>query len=78
MKGWRTIAFNLLTALIALLGSLGVIEGSDAPDAGAINAFLDNIEGIMLFLNPIGNIALRWITTGPVGTKVDPSKGITR
>lgn len=70
MKGYRTVIFNALMALVALLGSMGVIEGSDAPDAGAINAFLDHIEAIVLFVTPLVNVALRFITTGPVGTKV--------
>ena len=70
MKGYRTVLFNALMALIALLGSMGIIEGSEAPDAGAVNAFLDNIEAVVLFVTPFGNMILRWLTTGPVGTKV--------
>jgi hypothetical protein len=70
MKGWRTVIFNALMGIIAMLGALGVIEGTDVPDAGAVNAFLDHIEAVVAFVTPLGNVLLRLITTGPVGTKV--------
>lgn len=70
MKGYRTILFNALMGLLGLLGVTGVIEGSDVPDAGMVNSALDNIEAIILFATPIGNAILRYVTTGPIGTKV--------
>lgn len=70
MKGWRTVLFNGLMGLFALLATTGVIEGSDAPDAGVINGLLDHIEAIIAIVTPIGNVILRKFTTGPIGTKV--------
>jgi hypothetical protein len=70
MKGWRTIIFNFVTGLIALLGVTGVIEATEAPDASVINGILDHVEAIMALVNPIGNVILRKLTTGPLGTKV--------
>mgnify|MGYP001606455809 FL=1 len=55
IKGWRTLGFNVLTAVTGFLGTATEIPGLDPQT--------------LLIINVIGNMLLRFITTGPVGTK---------
>ena len=55
MKGWRTLGFNILTAVAGFLGTATTIPGLDPQT--------------LLIVNVVGNMLLRWVTTGPVGTK---------
>lgn len=55
MKGWRTLGFNLLTAVVGFLGTATEIPGTDPQT--------------LLIVNVVGNMILRWLTTGPMGTK---------
>ena len=55
MKGWRTIAFNVLSLAAAAL-AFPELAGVVPPQ-------------YLLIAVPVVNIALRLITTGPVGTK---------
>ena len=69
MKGYRTILFNGIMLLVALLSTSGVISGDMIPDAGAVNTFLDHLDAIILFLAPLVNVGLRMVTTTPGGKK---------
>jgi hypothetical protein len=53
-KGWRTLGFNVLTAVAGFLGTVTQIPGTDPQT--------------LLIINVVGNFILRFITTGPVGT----------
>lgn len=70
MKGFRTLVFNGVMALLALLATTGVIKPEDSPDPGVVNGALDHAEAIIAVVTPIGNAILRFFTTGPVATKV--------
>jgi len=69
MKGYRTVAFNTLMALVAMLSAFGVIEPAEVPGADVLNSFLDNLESVIIGVTSVVNIVLRVATTGPVGTK---------
>lgn len=69
MKGYRTILFNAIMFLVALLATTGVISGDLIPDAGAVNTFLDHLDAIILFLAPLVNVGLRMVTNTAVGQK---------
>lgn len=58
MKGWRTLAFNILSAAVPILS---LTEWHDALPAGWLPFW-------MLFV-AIANVVLRMITTSPVGQK---------
>lgn len=53
MKGWKTIAFNVLTGALLLLENMGVGLG------------LSN--EILAAVLTVGNLILRFLTTTPVG-----------
>ncbi|MCI5049523.1 MAG: hypothetical protein MRY32_04245 [Rickettsiales bacterium] len=58
MKGWRTVLFNILAAVMPVLETAGVDLGLE----GQSLAFYG--LGVA-----IGNIVLRFLTTTPIGTK---------
>ena len=57
MKGWRTLAFNLLAA------SLPVLQATGAADIGLTG----NAAVIYMTAIPIANMILRGLTTTPIG-----------
>lgn len=59
-KGFRTLAFNAVMALI--LGANAVKPGLIPLDEDAVNAVLNA-------LIVLGNVALRFVTDSPVGKK---------
>ena len=62
MKGYRTIFFNLISALVAAAAS--ILEY-----AGVLDISPEVLIGAIVFVN-IGNGVLRTITTTPVGKKL--------
>lgn len=64
MKGWRTIAFNVLTGMASIFGGSEILKYVDAQTA--------------LLIVAGANIALRFITTSAVGagTNIDAVKPI--
>lgn len=65
MKGWRTIAFNAVTACVTLAG-VGLMYVDQLGLTGPQAAY----AGLGLTLvNTFGNMYLRTITTTPMGRK---------
>jgi len=58
MKGWRTVAFNVLSTAVPLLS---LTEWHSVIPEGWLN--------IWMLCVALANVYLRLITTGPVGTK---------
>ena len=56
MKGWRTIAFNVLTGLILIIQSQGAELWGLSPE-------------MVAFAIVIGNFILRFVTSTPIGDK---------
>ena len=56
-KGWRTISFNVLSLLVVV--------------GGGLTGEIENPETLRLLTLGIivGNLVLRWLTTGPVPPK---------
>jgi len=59
MKGWRTITFNVLVAVAALLDGLGLLPWGQILPAEHVP--------FVIFGLAAGNVLLRVITTGPWG-----------
>lgn len=66
MKGWRTVAFNALMTVVAVLAYSHAGDPSELPDANAINAALDAVEGFIPFVWGLGNVILRAVTDTPI------------
>jgi hypothetical protein len=64
MKGWRTVAFNVIMTFVSVYAIKS--PGANAPDASVINAALDNVEALIPFIWGIGNVILRAVTTTPI------------
>lgn len=65
MQGYRTIIFNLLMSLLAVLRVLW-------PDFPADEDVIKYFDAAWVVLMPVGNLILRkWFTKGPSGVK-DP------
>jgi hypothetical protein len=64
MKGYKTLAFNGIMAIVAIMHALN--NDAQLPDAAAVQGVVDNFstwfEGALV----VGNIILRAITTTPV------------
>lgn len=69
LKGYRTIIFNLVMPGLMILSTTGVIGAGESPTADEVNVFLDNLDGVLTAVWGIGNLVLRKVTTGPVGSK---------
>jgi hypothetical protein len=59
MKGYRTLIFNILSAI------LGVLAATDPSGLG----LTENQSGVLVTGVAVGNILLRAITTTPIGKK---------
>lgn len=68
-KGYRTVIFNVIMTGAMILSTTGVIGADVEVDADSVNVFLDNLEGVLTVVWGVGNLFLRKITTGPIGTK---------
>lgn len=68
LKGYRTIIFNLIMPGLMILSTMGILGPGETPDAETVNQFLDNLDEMLMAAWAIGNLILRKITTGPVGT----------
>lgn len=69
MKGWRTLAFNVLSLVgIILAGSIEYLAGENTWAQP-----LGEWSGAALAVVNIANIALRAITTTPIGKCSQPS-----
>lgn len=69
MKGYRTIVFNSIMAVIMLLSTFGVIAPSESPEASTVNAVLDNLDALIGTVTILVNFVLRFMTSSKVGAK---------
>lgn len=64
MKGYRTLAFNAIMAIVAIVHALNT--DASLPDAAAVQGVVDQFstwfEGALV----VGNLILRAVTTTPV------------
>jgi hypothetical protein len=67
MKGYRTLIFNGIMALVAILSQFGAFGDTAAPMAEAVNQGLDVVDSIIVAVTVIGNAGLRIVTTTAVG-----------
>lgn len=68
-KGYRTVIFNLIMTAAMIASMQGWIGSDDQPSAETVNLFLNNLEGVLAAIWGVGNIALRTVTTTPIGKK---------
>lgn len=69
MKGYRTLVFNAIMAILAGLSMTGILGSDNLPGADAVNEGLDALDKILLIATPVGNAILRFFTTTPVAAK---------
>lgn len=69
LKGYRTVIFNLIMTAAMVASMQGWIGDGERPTADSVNAFLDNLEGVLAGVWGVGNIVLRFVTTTPIGQK---------
>ena len=62
MKGWRTVTFNILMAVVGVVVLTRPDAADGVPDASAINAALDHVEALYPFVVTLGNVLLRAVT----------------
>jgi hypothetical protein len=65
MKGYRTIIFNVLMAIAAVTNSIWNTGFTDEQ----LGVAADGLNQLILMAIVLGNIGLRFTTTGPVGKK---------
>jgi hypothetical protein len=64
MKGYKTVAFNVIMGIIALLAVLN--PEADLPDGALVSAGLDNVEAAFVAVWTVGNLILRAITSSKI------------
>lgn len=69
MKGYRTLAFNAVMAILGALSMFGVLGTDNMPSAEQVNEGLDAVDKFLLLATPVGNAILRFLTSGPIGSK---------
>jgi len=67
MKGYRTVAFNVIMTIVAVI-TLWNPEAA-VPSAEDVTAGIDAVEGAVVAAWGIGNAILRAITTTPIFNK---------
>jgi len=70
MKGYRTIAFNVIMSIVAVLAI--VAPDAEVPTADAVNAGIDAVETAVVAVWSVGNMLLRAITNSPMFKKEPP------
>ncbi len=69
MKGYKTVAFNLLMGGVMLMATLGLFDAGAVPDAVEINAFIDKMEAFGVAVWTVGNWIIRKYTTTAIFNK---------
>ena len=67
MKGYKTVAFNVVMTVIALVAVFN--PGAELPDAAAVQATVDLVDAGFMSLWGIVNLILRGITDSPIFNK---------
>lgn len=73
LKGWKTIAFNVLMGAVLLLNQFGLFGSDPVPVADQVHAGLDSIEQGVAGLLVVGNMILRAVTNTTVLKKTSPA-----
>ena len=64
MKGYKTIAFNILMSVIAIVSLWN--PDAELPDAATVQSGLDATETAIVSVWGIGNLILRAVTNSPI------------
>lgn len=67
MKGYKTIIFNSIMAIIAVVYALN--PDAEKPSAEQVQGSVDAVEAGFTAVLTVGNVILRAITTSPVFKK---------
>lgn len=67
MKGYKTIAFNSIMAIIAVVHSLN--SSAELPDAAAVQTVVDHFQTLFDSALIVGNLVLRAVTTSAIFKK---------
>lgn len=67
MKGYKTIAFNVVMAVIAIVHSLN--SDAQLPDAAAVQGAVDHFQVFFNGFLIVGNTILRAVTTSGIFKK---------
>lgn len=67
MKGYKTIAFNVIMAGIAIVHSLNA--DATLPDAAAVQGAVDQFQLALAAVWGVGAVILRAVTTSPIFKK---------
>lgn len=67
MKGWKTVTFNVVMALIAVVYAMN--PDAEKPSVEQVQGGIDAAEGGFVAALSVGNIILRAITTSPIFKK---------
>ncbi len=69
LKGFRTILFNAVMGLVAVLNAFGLFGTDAAPSADQVTAAFDGLDVALAAIWSIGNVILRAITNTPMFKK---------
>jgi hypothetical protein len=67
MKGWKTVLFNAVMVVIALVTTLN--PDAEKPDAAAVQGAIDTGEAAFATIWGVGNVILRALTNSPIFKK---------
>jgi len=67
MKGWKTVSFNVIMAIIAAVYALN--PDAEKPSPEQVQGGVDAVEVGFAAVMTVGNIILRAITTSPIFNK---------
>jgi len=69
LKGYRTVLFNIVMAIVAMLQALGAFGDTKIPTSEDIGHAVDALDAVLVFFWGLGNIILRYYTTTQIGKK---------
>ena len=65
-KGFKTVAFNVVMAIVAALTILVPEQAAELPTGEVVTETIDLVEAGVVALWTVGNIILRAITNSPI------------
>lgn len=71
MKGYKTIAFNVIMAVITVLALFN--PGAELPTGETVSESLDAVFAAISSVTVVGNMILRAVTNSPVFKKETPN-----
>lgn len=73
LKGWKTVAFNVVIVVVFALNQVGAFGNDAAPTGEQIHAGLDGLDAALTALASIGNIILRAGVNTTIFKKTSPA-----